>query len=236
MRSNISVTLLGLMISLKLGFALNPIHESSYNLVPATNYNAATTLSTGLYIRSQQTSVFDVPLGLALQVGPRVEVGARVQTRWGDVNSHAPYMVFGVKWLTVRHTSVQADLLVGTQLETGKGFSIGTFYQFDYNSVFFSRLSSRVGFMEALTDEDALMAMEIEFSPGIIIHRFLSLECGLIASSQTTGFERYLAIDAQPSIRIGFLHNSFLETALALGLAGDHKEEMRVKITLIHGI
>ena len=229
------VTLLALAAGFRIGFALNPIHESSYNLIPSGNFENATTLSVGAYVRSRNTSIYEIPVALALEAGPRVELGARLQGEAGDVRDHLPYMVFGVKWLTLHHTSVQADLLVGTSFDGGKGFAISTHHKFTYSSWFSSRLSTRLGFMEALVAEDALMAMEAGFYPTLTVARALSLELGLIGSSQTTGFERYLAIDMQPALRVNFARDSMLETAVALGLAGDHKEELRAKAVVIHG-
>jgi len=78
------VTLLALMTVFRIGFALNPIHESSYNLIPSGNFESATTLSVGAYVRSQNTSVWYVPVALAMRVAPRVELGARIQTEVGD--------------------------------------------------------------------------------------------------------------------------------------------------------
>jgi hypothetical protein len=34
---------------------------------------------------------------------------------------------------------------------------------------------------------------------------------------------------------VGFARASTLQAAVALGLAGDRKEEMRVKMTVVHG-
>ena len=234
--SSMKVTLVAMAVALRIGFALNPIHEASYNLVPEGNFQSATTLSGGVIIHSQQTSVYEMPLAIALKANPRVELGARFQTRWGDVDNNVPYMIFGVKALTIRHTSVQADLLVGTKFDAGKGFSISSYHKYQFTSWCFGRLASRLGFMDALVQEDALMAFEAAFYPTVTITRSVAVECGMIGSSQTKGFERYLAMDIQPALRVNFGRDSMIETAVALGLAGDRKEEMRVKVAINHGI
>jgi hypothetical protein len=235
MGSSMKVTLMTLVTAMGIGFALNPIHEGSYNLVPGGNFKANTTLSTGVIVRSQTTSLFEIPLGIAMKATPRVELGARLQTQWGDHRDLIPYMVFGVKWRTLHATSVQADLLLGNNFDNGKGFSIGTYKQIAFSSWFHTGFTSRVGFMEALVDNDALMALEAGFYPTLVVTRGLSLEVGMIGSSQTTDFEPYLAIDLQPALRVGYSQDSMVETAVALGLAGDHKEELRVKVAIIHG-
>jgi len=229
------VTWLILAAGFRIASALNPIHESSYNLIPSGNFESPTTLSVGAYVRSQNTSVYAIPVSLALQAAPRVELGARLQLEAGDVKDHLPYMVFGVKWLTLRHTSVQADLLVGTDFDAGKGFAISTHHRFTYTSWLSSRLSARLGFMDALVAEDGLMAFEAGFYPTVTVARALSLELGMIGSSQTTGFERYLAMDLQPGLRVNFARDSMLEAMVALGLAGDRKEELRAKAVVVHG-
>jgi hypothetical protein len=217
-------------------FGFNSIHEASYNLVPRSNFKSATTLSAGAIVRSQETDVYEMPLGIALEATPRVELGARIQTRWGQVEDNVPYMVFGVKWLTLRNTTVQADLLVGTNFNTGKGFSFSSHHKFNYASWLYSRLAARIGFMEALTDEDALASIELAYHPTLVLARTLRLECGLIGSSQTQNFEKNLAIDIQPAMNVNFGRDSELVTAVAFGLAGNRQEEMRVKVVINHGI
>jgi hypothetical protein len=235
MRSSMRVTLLCLGAAFRIGFALNPIHESSYNILPSGLYPSQVTLGIGAYVQSQDNSVFHAPVSVALQAGPRVELGAGLKTTWGDDEDHIPYMVFGVKWLALSHTTFQADILVGTGHNEGKGLSFATHHRFQYASSFYSRLAVRIGFMEALVDDDALLAFETAFYPTLVLARSLSLELGIIGSSQTKDFERHLAMDLQPALKVAFARSSFVETAVALGLAGDRKEDLRVKVAVIHG-
>jgi hypothetical protein len=234
MRSNMRV-IMAALAALQAAHAFNPIHESSYNLEPRGNFSSATTLSMGAILDSRNTDVFDIPASVALKVGPRMEIGAGLKTRWGEVDDHVPYLVFGVKWLTLRHTSFQADLLVGANVNTGKGFSLASHHRFTYTDRLYSRFAARLGFMEALVENDALMAFETGFYPGIILMRPLSFELGLIGSSQTRDFEPNLAMDLEPALIVRLGHDSMLETGIGIGLAGDRKEEMRVKVTLNYG-
>ena len=158
-----------------------------------------------------------------------------MQTVWGSADDHVPYLVFGMKWMTKTQTSFQADLLVPANVDHGKGFSLASHHRFHHMAILDSRLALRTGFMEALVDEDALMSFEGGWYPTLLPGGPLVLELGLIGSSQTKDFEGNLAMDIQPAIIVNFRRNSWLEAAAALGLAGDHKEEMRAKVLLTHG-
>ena len=87
--------------------------------------------------------------------------------------------------------------------------------------------------MEALVERDALMALEAGWYPTLSIVRPLSLECGLIASSQTTDFNDYFALDLKPSLLVHIGKESAVETGLYLGLAGERRERMRVQVSVI---
>jgi hypothetical protein len=214
--------------------AFNPIHDASYNLEPRGNYSGPTLLVGGI-IDSRNTGAFRIPLSFALNVTPRLELGAGIKTAWGDGDDHVPYLVFGMKWLAPSQTSFQADMLVPANSGYGKGFSLASHHRFGHGGSFSSRLAVRLGFMEALVSNDALLAFETGFYPTFSLGNGLSLEAGLIASSQTGDFEPNFALDLQPAVNVGFARASSLQAAVALGLAGDHKEEMRVKLMLTHG-
>jgi hypothetical protein len=144
-------------------------------------------------------------------------------------------MVFGVKFLPRGQTTFQADLLVPANIKNDKGFSLATHHRFYYGGIFSSRLAARIGFMEALVRDNALMAFEGAFYPTLAVGRSLSLEVGLIGSSQTRYFERNLAMDVQPGLIVSFARAATLQACVALGLAGDRKEEMKAKVLLNHG-
>ncbi|MDB5104578.1 MAG: hypothetical protein JWP91_2267 [Fibrobacteres bacterium] len=240
MRRNLKVTLAFLPLAVlsagpRPASGFNAIHESSYNLEPRGNFGAGTTLSIAGIIDSRATDIWQVPASLALKITPKMELGAGLKTIWGNEDDHVPFLVFGIKWMTRSQTSFQADLLVPANMNTGKGFSLASHHRFSYGSPFSARLAARLGFMEALVENDALMAFEVGFYPTLALGQALSLELGAIGSSQTKGFEENLAMDLQPALNVNFARESTLQAAVALGLAGDRKEEMRVKLTLIHG-
>ncbi len=235
MRRNLNVTLAALCAGLNIAFAFNPIHESSYNLEPRGNFNSGATLSVGAIVASQSTSVWQVPASVALRITPRTELGLGLKTQWGGGSDHVPYLVFGMKWLSASQTSFQADLLVPANSDAGKGFSLASHHRFSYGDMLSSRLAMRVGFMEALVNDDALLAFETGFYPTLSLGNAISLEAGLIGSSQTKDFERNLAMDFQPAVNVGFARASTLQALVAIGLAGNRKEEMRVKLVLNHG-
>jgi hypothetical protein len=232
---NLKVTLAALFAGLHAASAFNPIHESSYNLEPRSNFGAGTTLSVAGIIDSRTTDIWRIPASVVLKAGPRMELGAGLKTVWGGGDDHVPHLVFGIKWLARTQTSFQADLLVPANSGSGKGFSLASHHRFSYGSVFYSRLAARIGFMEALVRNDALMAFEAGFYPTLSLGRSLALELGLIGSSQTKGFEPNLAMDLQPGLNVGFARESTLQASVAIGLAGDHKEEMRVKLVVNQG-
>ena len=234
MRNNLKMSWAILATLLDSAFVLNPIHESSYSLLPRGKFASPVTLSVGALMQSQNTDVFEVPLSLTLEATPRFELGAGLKTAWGGSDDHVTYLVFGAKYLTVGQTSVQADLLVGATRGYGKGFALSTHHRFGYSPNFFSRLTGRVGFMDAIVQDDALMAFELGFYPTLAIVRPLSLELGLITSSQTSGFNENFALDLQPALQVHIGRESVVETAVAVGLAGEHREELRVKLVLIY--
>ncbi len=230
------VMMAALTAGLGVASAFNTIHQSSYNLEPRGNYQVGTTLSIAGIIDSRATDLWEIPASIALRASPNVEFGGGLQTAWGGAaDDHVPYLVFGVKWLAKTQTSFQADLLVPANVDHGKGFSLSTHHRFHHASILDSRLALRAGFMEALVENDALMAFETGWYPTLMPGGPLALELGLIGSSQTKDFEGNLAMDIQPAIIVNFRRNSSLEAAAALGLAGDHKEEMRAKVLLNHG-
>ena len=66
--------------------------------------------------------------------------------------------------------------------------------------------------------------------------RPLSLEFGLIASSQTSGFDERFAFDFQPALLAHIGRESVVATAVAIGLAGKRREDLRVKVAVIYGL
>lgn len=242
MRRNLNVTMAAFSILPALlcvapppAAAFNPVHESSYNLEPRGMFAAGTTLSAAGIIDSRNTGVFLIPVSAAVAVAKQVELGTGVKTDWGDVDDHVPYLVFGAKFLTPGQTTFQADFLVPAAAHAGKGLSLASHHRFFYGGPLSGRFAARVGFMEALVHDDALLAFETAFYPTLSFGSGLSLELGLIASSQTKYFEDNLALDLQPGLLIGGGRGTSVEACVALGMAGDHKEEMRVKVLVNHG-
>lgn len=234
---NLKVTLAALCAGLFCGgvpYAFNPIHDASYNLEPRGIFSNPTLMVAGI-IDSRNTGAFQIPLSFALQVTPRMELGAGIKTAWGDGGDHVPYLVFGMKWLSPGQTGYQVDFLVPANSGYGKGLSLASHHRFGHGNNLSSRLAVRLGFMEALVSNDALLAFETGFYPTFSLGNGLSLEAGLIGSSQNQDFEPNFALDLQPALNVGFARASSLQAAVALGLAGDHKEEMRVKMMVVHG-
>ena len=231
LRLIILVSLMGAMRAA----ALNPIHESSYSLLPRGNSASDAAVSVAGIMRSGSGGDFDLPVSLQFQVTRHVELGGGIKTHWGD-GGHVPYLVFGAKYLTPGATSFQADFMIGSASGSGKGFALGAHHRFGYSRRFQSRLVGKLGFMDALVDEDALLAFEVGFYPSLMLMRPLTFELGLITSSQTENFDSHFAMDLQPALLVGIGKESVVETAVAWGLTGDdRKEDLRVKVAIIWG-
>jgi hypothetical protein len=217
--------------------ALNPIHEASYNLLPRGKSSAPATFSIAGIVASGSTDFWQVPLSLVLEASPKVELGGGLKTQWGDAaDDHVPFLVFGAKYQVERSTSLQADMLLGASRGFGKGFSLAVHHRMGHSRRIHSRFAGRLGFMEALVEDDALMAMEAAFYPTVSVARPLSLEFGLIASSQTSEFNDHFAFDFQPALLAHIGRESVVATAVAMGLAGERREDLRVKVTVIYGL
>ncbi|MEO7424024.1 MAG: hypothetical protein ABI036_02490 [Fibrobacteria bacterium] len=223
-----------LMAGLGTAPAFNPIHESSYNLEPRGIFET-TTLSGGFIVDSRSTNNWMLPVSLALKASRQTELGAGIKTQWGDGDDHVPYLVFGVKFLVPGQTSFQADLLIPANRRNGMGLSLASHHRFNYGGPLSGRLAGRIGFMEALVRNDGLMAFEGAFYPTLTFGGGLALELGLIGSSQNKDFEDDLAIDLQPGIIVGAGRGTNVQACVALGLAGNAKEQMRAKLLVNHG-
>lgn len=216
--------------------AFNPIHGASYDLEPAGNRPHTLHLAAAGILDSRSTDRWEVPFSLSLRASPRVELGGGIRTEWGSgTDGHLPYLVFGAKFLARTGTSFQGDLLVPAAGNRGKGFSLAALHRFRHAAWLDSRLAVRFGFMDALVRNDALAAFEAGWYPALRPGGPLAFELGLIGSSQTRDFEGNLAMDLQPALDVAYRRRGNLKVAVALGLAGDRKEELRVKAQLDQG-
>lgn len=215
--------------------ALNPIHEASYNLVPRGKFAASGHFAIAGILDSRVDDFWKVPFSLALEAGPKVELGVGIKTQWGGASDdHVPYLVFGAKYRVAGPTTLQGDLLLGANAGAGKGFSFGLHHREGHGRRLFSRFTGRLGFMDALVRQDALLALETAWYPTLQIVRPLSLELGLIASSQTTDFNDHFALDLKPALQVHMGRESMVESAVTLGLAGERREDLRVQVTVIY--
>lgn len=238
MRRNLHATLAFLAISAAAcapAFGLNPIHEASYNLVPRGKFAASGFFSIAGILDSRVDNFWMIPFSLALEASPKVELGAGIKTQWGAASDdHVPYLVFGGKYMLTGATTLQGDLLLGANINRGKGFTIGLHHKEGHGRRLYSRITGRLGFMEALVEQDALLALETAWYPTWQVVRPLSIECGVIASSQTTDFNDHFALDLKPALQVHMGRESMVESAVTMGLAGERREELRVQVTVIY--
>jgi hypothetical protein len=79
------------------------------------------------------------------------------------------------------------------------------------------------------------MAFEAAWIPALHFGRGLSVECGLVASSQFSDFNDYFALDLQPALSVGLGNDGAVLSQVTVGLAGERREDLRVKIALARG-
>jgi len=236
MRRNLYATLVLAAALAQRAPALNPIHDASYNLVPRGKFASRAVFSVAGAVDSRADGAWSLPFSLSLEPVPRAELGAGLKTYWGNGDgSHIPYLVLGGKYLLSGATTLQGDVLLGVDRGSGKGFSLGLHHRAGHGGRLFSRFTGRLGFMEALVRDDALMAMEAAWYPTLSIARPMSLEMGLVASSQTEGFDRRFALDLKPALQVHIGRDRTVESAVYLGLAGDNREDLRAQVTVLYG-
>jgi hypothetical protein len=218
MRRNLYATL-ALAAALAPGApALNPVHDASYSLVPRGKHASTAVASVAGAVDSRADDRWAVPLSLSLEAGRRAELGAGLKTQWGSAaGDHVPYLVFGAKYLLTGATTLHGDLLLGAVRGAGKGFFLGLHHREGHGSRLFSR------------------SLEAAWYPTLAIVRPLSLEMGLVASSQTTSFNDYFALDLKPALQVHIGRESVVESAVYVGLAGERREDLRAQVTVIYG-
>ncbi len=216
-------------------FALNPIHESSYAVLPRGKMNSDITLGSGFYFNSPDHTPIGVPLSLAFALSNHLEIGFGLKTAWVDAGDNVPYMLVGAKYLTGNQLSLGADLILGTHTHSQKGLTLNFHKRIGYTSRFNARFTGKLGFMDYNVNSDALTAFELAYYPTLRLMNPISFQFGFIGSSQSNHFEKNLAIDLQPGLIVELGHESAVESLFAFGLAGDHKEDLRIKVAFVKG-
>ncbi len=213
-------------------YALNPIHDASYQLVHRIIGNKDGFVSVGTLFNPRAPGDLHIPVSGGLIFGPDVEIGLGIKTQWIEVGDKILHGVVGVRYRIKRNLILNADILVPLTSGHETGLSFGFQKQSWYHKRFFTYFTGRLGFLDALAD-DALAAFEIAYYPTIKIFSPIYLEMGIIGSSQTNQFEEHLAIDLQPGVRVPIGRSNLLHTSCSYGLAGDRKEEARFNVIII---
>ena len=89
--------------------------------------------------------------------------------------------------------------------------------------------------MDAVALDGALVALEGGWTPALRLGRSLLLESGFVASSQTKAFDNHFALDWQPGIMVPLWRDGGILTRVTVGLAGNQKESLAVKVALARG-
>ncbi len=212
-------------------FALNPIHTAGFASVDREASRADFLLETGGLFRDGDPVHAQIPVALSLGLG-RLEFGGALKTQWGHRGDAVTHFTFGGKF------RADGNLTLGASLSTplSDGASPGLMLEALGRNGHGRRLSSlwvaRAGFLDGLAYGDALMAMEFSWTPRLTLGRGLSLECGLIGSSQTENFDGHFALDLQPGLQVGLGRSGALFAGIVLGLTGDHSESMAARLGL----
>ncbi len=215
-------------------WALNPIHEASYSLVPSAIHSRDINLELGVYTDASNFDVISIPISGSFKISKNLELGAGLKTYWGDVGDNIPFLAAGAKFRLAGNGTLQADILMNLQGDGDNGISLSYWKKKSYSRVFSTGYHLRLGAFDALT-RDALFAFEGAAYPQLHFSSPLSFQLGFIASSQSDRFEDFLAIDLEPALLIALGNGSKLSVSLTVGLAGNQKEESRLEVNWLKG-
>ncbi len=211
-------------------WSFNGIHDlSSYSLLPRGVYSGPYTFGVGTYFTPGQSQI-NIPMSFSFTPTRGLELGAGLKSRWVNTSSNFPWLIFGLKYKLTSHTLL-TNVLLGTSSSTSNGLSVGLYRHQSMSSHFSYRYQAKLGFLKALTD-DSWMAFELEFYPTLKIFNPVSLEFGIITSSQANEFEDHFALDFQPGILVGIGRQSQVVTTVAIGGVGSRQENFRVQMVI----
>jgi len=209
-------------------WALHPLHESTYLAFPQGLTGGKGAMHLALIVPRGGDALY-IPVGGALALGSSVEVGAGLKTVLGDA-SDIQYLTFGGQFAGLGHSVYGLHLLLDANGGDNHGLTATYFHQGGLSRRIATALGLRLGFMEALVAENALMAMEAGYALRLALSHGVALQAGLVAASQTKHFNDYFSLDFEPEVRVGTGRQSAVATILTLGLAGERREDFRVKV------
>jgi hypothetical protein len=221
------------LLSISQLFSLNLIHDASYQLFPRIIGNKSGFVSVGALFNPSSDGNLAVPISGGLFFSPNIEIGAGLKTNWINTDNHIPHGVAGLRYKLKNRWILNGDILFPLSSGNETGISLGVQKQSQYHKRFYTYLTGKLGFMQGLAMDDALMAFEVAYYPTLKIFSPIYLEMGIIASSQTKNFEDYLAIDIQPGVRVPVARGAILQATCTYGLAGKQKEDARFNLIMI---
>lgn len=215
-----------------LAFGLNPIHTSTYAAFPSGLSQGTPSLHVAAIVPNGGGSLF-LPIGLSLALGRDIEVGGSLHTHWGNGGDAFGAMVFGVQGALRSNNTIGLHLLIDAHGGDANGLTLN----FHHHGGFSRRLSTetelRLGFLDGLAYDNALFALEGEYVLRVHASGPVSLQGGVIASSQTRHFNDFFALDLEPGVHVATGRKSALEALITMGLAGEHREGFRVSFAWI---
>ncbi len=219
----------GLAVLTSKALALNPIHESTYLAYGGGLSQGMPTLHAA-FIVPPGGDVLHIPIGLAFALGRSFEIGGGLKTQWGGSDDLIPAVTFGGQFAVTNQSALGLHFLLSTHGGDYNGLTAVWHTRGGLGRKVSTDFDFRLGFLEALTDGNALCAMELSYGLKLHVTHGVSLLGGLVASSQTTQFNDHFALDVEPGVHVGTGRQSGVQTVVTLGLAGERRETMRVKV------
>jgi hypothetical protein len=209
--------------------ALNPIHESTYLAYASGLSQGEPTLHVAAIIPKGGETV-GLPLGLSLALGSRLEIGGGVKTQWGGGGNPLAAFVFGAQYGLSGRTALGLHLLLDADNGDNQGLTLTWHQRGGLSRKISTEADLRLGLLDALVENKALFALEGSYGLALAITRGVGLQVALITSSQTKQFNDHFALDLEPGLRVGTGRQSAVETVFTVGLAGERREDFRVKV------
>jgi hypothetical protein len=223
------------LLFLAQAWGLNPITDEEFALWPRSVSRSDLNVEGGMIFRSRDNgNAVEIPLAVSFKASRSLELGAGLKTDWGDGSDAVPFIPLGLKYQANAATTLNLDFLIGTHGDDD-GLRLGVLSRVQHTSRLSSQLSGQIGFFNAYTGDGKSVALEGAWLPSLRLLRDISVESGFVASSQTADFNDHFAFDWQPGLFVDLGRDGGVLTQVTLGLAGDAREDIRVKVALSQG-
>ncbi len=204
------------------------LHDASYHANPEKLLAPQTALHVAGIIDGEGNGHLTIPVAFSLALNRHWELGAGVRSQWIDVENHLPHAQFGLRY-SAAGSILEADLWLGLD-ESENGLALSYGIAQSMSSRFALYYQAKIGFMPQFVYNDALLGFELSATPAFRVGRSLQIVWGFDLGSQSNDFEKFLAIDMEPGLWIPLGSDGRLALSVALGLAGNFKEDVRFRL------